>query len=638
MKTSPIASSVLVLVATVTWAQDDHRFADFRPAPVEYEPSGEVAPLPGSGFDSAALEEAGFPVAARETLCRLGFAVVRSGRSDVLDTYDRTAKLGLPPLYTADLFLHYHALVFARVLATLEDEVLAPGLERISLALLEELAREGPDPSSPAGRAALSWAATFAALGGDLSRTPGPVEDEVAREIALVHAAEGIARSPILGRDVDYGLFRPPRGYAQGPRLRYFRRILWAGTIGFRTSGDELDAAFQIARAVSEARLEGGSALDLLDDLAAVVGFFSGASADLGPRDVLGRGSSSAPASLERLTVGPDDAPPEILILPRTSLPDAHILARLAHPHVGTQEEPRLFPSALDIWAVFGSSEADTALRTEGAEAFRGYASERLRLAERFAPFLPFESSRWGQTLYWGFLHAAKPLLSSDARAPWAFAREPAWAARGLEAVLGAWVEGRLEGRSGSARRDLARMPPGGVLLPPPAFFARLEALARMAREGIASRDFPRRGLPGPGEAGDPVELLGSFERVLGRCREISIATREGRGPREDDDAFLASLPAELARLPVHPEGAGDREATSIAFTLHVRGRGAYHLVESAGPADDLIVALPGSGRPILYVGPALRWNESVVPEDLPEGPLALDPPPFARIYTVAGE
>ncbi len=612
----------LLLAAGAAFGQDAFRpeeFAEYRPAQVRYRPIERPEPLPVDPAGITGLDAAGLSDDARSILASGGFVVVRRGRPGFLEALIEARRLGVPPCYTEDLFLHVHARAMARVLRTLEDEALGPSVERLGADLAAAI------ESAPAGDRgdghdlARAWIHVLVALGGDLRPVPADLRGVVARELACVLAADGLRTSPLLGRDVDYSAFRPSAAYASGRRRCWFQRLVWAGSVGFRMNGIEGAAARHLARALDRA-----GARERRRDLVAAIQFFSGAAADLDLEEL----DSPAPPDPDRLPIGEPGAEPEVHLLPRRSLPDAFILQELAHPRVGDAVRPRLFPSGLDVWSVFGSPRARAALRSGGAEDFAGYPEAKLALAERFAPLYPFEARRWGRTLYWGRLHAARPLLDLDLEAPCAFERTEAWADRRLQACLGSWVDAQAGEPGTESRTGTGPMPAGGVLLPPPVFFARLEALAAMAREGILSRAALREGLGRPGRAGDPLLLLDRLERLLGRCREVGTASREGRPLDAAARAFLDGLAADLGALPVHGGTIGESE---VAFSLHVRGRGTYHLVESTGPVDDLYVVGPGGA---LRMGPAYRWGEAVYQDPPPSGPVDTEIPAFVRPWT----
>ena len=83
------------------------------------------------------------------------------------------------------------------------------------------------------------------------------------------------------------------------------------------------------------------------------------------------------------------------------------MLDQLLAPNVGTQLEPRLLPSPLDLAAAFGSDFAYAIQRDAGETAYAHYDDQMTAMRDAIAA-RPDEA--WGSTVYDAWLSAIEPM------------------------------------------------------------------------------------------------------------------------------------------------------------------------------------------------------------------------------------
>lgn len=187
-------------------------------------------------------------------------------------------------------------------------------------------------------------------------------------------------------------------------------------------------------------------------------------------------------------------------------LPDTFITQQLLFPIPGPftgQGKPftmemtrggpqRCWARGLDVMAVLGSARAAAILQQEGDTAYRDYAATFQKLRGEFSDLPP---EQWTKTLYWGWLHALRPLLEPAGEGYPRFMRTAAWQDRDLRAALASWAQLRhdtiLYVKQPYAPVATAMpMPPPevhsrGYVEPRPEFYGRLLALTQATQEGL---------------------------------------------------------------------------------------------------------------------------------------------------------
>jgi hypothetical protein len=296
-------------------------------------------------------------------------------------------------------------------------------------------------------------------------------------------------------------------------------------------------------------------------------------------------------------------------------IPDAYIFQNLvAMDYLGegrpftmveSQGGPvRGFPRGLDVMDLLGSARARAILREEGDTDYRDYEAKREKLAAEFEGFTPAD---WNRNLYWGWLHALKPLLEPVGEGYPTFMRTGAWTDRGLHAALASWAELRhdtilyaKQSYTPGVTSIPVERPIAGYVEPRPEFYARLAALTRMTRAGLdrlaALDDAARR-------------RLDALAAILDRLTAISVKELSSEPLTDDDHAYIRDFGARLEATVEGIDPVGLK--TTVAADVHTDGNTARVLEEAVGYVDWLVAAAPQpGGPPALVAGPVLSYFE----------------------------
>jgi hypothetical protein len=200
---------------------------------------------------------------------------------------------------------------------------------------------------------------------------------------------------------------------------------------------------------------------------------------------------------------------------------DEYLLDQLLYPHVGTSENPRLMPSAVDLASTFGSPFAESVMAAKGAPEYANYDSQLKadRVAVAMRP-----KQQWGSTVYDAWLYALQPMWTKHGNAFPDYMRSGAWAAKDLQSGLGSYTELKhdtilfAKQLVAEAGGDFSNRNPLNWVEPDPSAFARLASASDLMRRGLA-----RRGLLMP-EAGGLLKTETAMLAFLGATARTELA------------------------------------------------------------------------------------------------------------------
>ena len=301
-------------------------------------------------------------------------------------------------------------------------------------------------------------------------------------------------------------------------------------------------------------------------------------------------------------------------------VPDSYMFQHLVVPEVGSytgngqpftmKSTPggavRAMPRGLDVMAVLGSDRALAILKKEGDTAYERYDEELAKLRQEFAGF---SQADWNRNLYWSWLYALRPLLDSLGPGYPTFMQSEAWQDKQLNTALASWAELRhdtiLYAKQSYSMQTTSMpqqpRPVVGYVEPVPEFYARMLALTRMTRQGLA-------GLSALSKAEEI--RLNKLEEVLVRLIEISDNELENRELTESDYEFIRSFGEQLDGIIAGVEEKG-KETTMIADVHSDTNNPMEALEEGVGYVDMVIVAYQvPDGRIIIGAGPTLSYYE----------------------------
>lgn len=536
----------------------------------------------------------------KRQLAEVGFVVAPDEAEQMFLLYEQYVDTAdVVNFITVDSLLQAWHVFFDFSLRTVEQQHLLPAAREMTQLLREAAAEQldaAPDgPVREAARANVAYLSVAARLLDPTAEVPDAVADHVRRELALIEAHQGRADSPVMGSTIHYSQFNPRGHYTRSEELgRYFRAMMWYGLVGLNLEApnDQVNRRqTRQALLLTKALDESPAARSAWERLSEPVKFFVGGADDLGveeyaplAREVFGASlplqELASQSMLEQFIArARDELPaPEIAPFfheadasgtyvgrPRTQgrqfrlvgqrfIPDSWVLQQLVSPLVGSPgpQTARDMPKGLDVMAALGSERAREILTERyNEDRFENYEAQldavTASLADR-----PEET--WRSNLYWGWLHALRPLLVPKGEGHPTFVQSTRWLDRELNTSLASWAEMRhdtvLYAKQSGAEMGAGPMPePKGYVEPYPEVFARLAYLAWRSRQGLAEREML------------PERLAAAYESLEGTLLFLKgIAEKELTGrPRTDEEyERIQYFGGELERLTLEMTEGGE--------------------------------------------------------------------------------
>ncbi len=490
--------------------------------------------------------------------------------------YERWRYREVPLFVTTDSVLHVYHLLFDKTLRDLETRYFIPTLEDLLTAMMQASQAQadstaGTALEEPALRNLAFFSVAARLLEMDIP-TPASVSDLVEAELANIEAHAGAGISPIWDREdlpldkkliEDYSQYIPRGHYTRSDALkRYFKTMMWLGRMTFRLRDTvETQRALLVTQALRTAAApDGTSALELWQNIYEPTVFLVGKADDLsyfeyGPLSdsVFGAGAPPEAFGDADMTAAFFEAaeqlpPPQVnsmwvwiwedkteatkgfRFMGQRFTIDAYVFGQMIWRNVGTLDNPRGLPKALDFMAALGSEEALSLLDEMGETAYENFDSQMAKVRTELAAL---EVDTWTENVYWSWLYALQPVIEvKDGRFP-EFMRTQAWTRKDLSTALGSYTElkhdtilyaKQVMAEMGGGAPDVE--PPRSYIEPNPEAYARLLALAEMTRDGLANRGLLDDAMAG--NLANLIDLLG----FLKTGAEMQLAGQ----PLTDDD------------------------------------------------------------------------------------------------------
>jgi hypothetical protein len=566
----------------------------------------------------------------------------------------------------------------ADVDAGLLAPALATMLRRLDLRLAAESRGAGADMATPylVARGVVAVALAFL---DPAYAPPPELDMLVAGEKSRILTHEGVAASPWLGVPVDYSAMSPRGAADRDEaHANWFRAVAWlegaalalegAGEGPVHAQVDVATARVHTRAALVLARLldyeVDAEAASAWDRVARASELLVGKPDDATPRDLVQAAATlkldvrsgdwfanvalvdrvrhavarARPARIDDGSLG-SLAPlagldpvlplgrlaPGVRLVGPCATPDAELLQALVFPSVGAfaghdpppteRDGLRALPSALDVAAWLGSTEARATLRSSGDDAYLRYAETLNRIMHARPANGSLERHR---TPYLSMLDAVETWLGpslGDRVQPGSSTAE--WRARKADVALAAWTELRHDatGMSRVQVLDVRVAPhlPAASVVPvfvephPEAIAKLISALRQVQRALLASGSIAR--------TAPSVAVLDEVDDLLWSALGVAVHEASDRAVPPELATALAGFPARLRALESTLTTSGAAEVPLVADVHSDRPSGRA-LEEATGRIEEvwLVEREPETHRTWLAVGAAIPHVELVQP------------------------
>jgi hypothetical protein len=220
------------------------------------------------------------------------------------------------------------------------------------------------------------------------------------------------------------------------------------------------------------------------------------------------------------------DGSPALHVMGQRFVPDSYVFGQMVFGYVGTDANPRLFPSGLDMLAVLGSPRAkQLQIDTYHQDQFLNYTKQLDSLTAQFAAK---PAAQWVDNLYWNWLYTLVPLLQPCGKGYPLFMTTQAWTDKSLTTASGSWAELRhatvlyakqsYTGTTGLPCPNSMCFPQGYVE-PDPEAFGRLAAMVLFMKSGFDSVGISDM---------LPISKLTNLSSLCSELRDIAIQELQG--------------------------------------------------------------------------------------------------------------
>lgn len=604
--------------------------------------------LPLTAGQVAGLDDQNLTLSAaqQQAILANGFAVLPpsneqgSKYSEFYQLYEYSRYASLPVFVTTDSVFHVYHLIFDKMLRDLEKTSFIPILNELTTAMLDSSMKQydslkGTDLEQAALRNVAYFAVSAEVLGLTVN-VPAEAKSLADQEIALMESKAPMEASPIwtMGGEPndellleDYSQYTPRGHYTLSPELeKYFKAMMWYGRLTFRLKNTvETQRALLMIQAMRTAQTTSGkSATELWQNIYDPTVFIVGKADDLSfheygalsdqifgtTPDLTSFADAAKMAAFDK--AAKDLPPPQINSMwvyiwqdrdeatqgfrfmgQRFTL-DQYVFGQLIFRKVGTLDNPRGLPKALDLLAAMGSDEAYNLLNQMGETKYENFDTQLTKVKGEVAGF---GTDSWTQNLYWAWLYSMQPIFAVKGPQYPAFMQNQAWLHKDMATALSTWTELKHDTILYS-KQVMAEMgggqeenPPKGYVEPNPEAFARLLALAQMTRSGL-----DERGLLDETTKGNLDNLIDELQFLL----TISQSELTGAAISNDDywriqyyGGWMEAMTIAAADPPEGGEGRNYLEDQKSALVADVASGYGFALEEGVGYPVPILVVSP---------------------------------------------
>jgi hypothetical protein len=641
----------------------------YQPQP--YEPQMDDLPIDLATLGNAAVIQ-GLTTQQKQFLTENGFVIIETGDLQFRDISNNTARYyGQPYYLTTDAAYHGLHVTFDELLASLEAEYMRPVLwqllqkeyEQVSLYMEQA---KGTDIELDV-QLTLDYLAVASKLLYPENELDPAMETRIAPQIDQIMAFGGPAGSVLIPDFIDdYGAYRPVGHYAGKPELEtYFLAMSWLGRVAFKFQDPDVPglqaskAPLIMTLALNEASLGGEALYQIWLDLHELIDFMIGPSDDPGPmelselmNDVYGEEISFADLmdddKWQQFLSQTDQLPaPQInstfasfssameqsrdwRFMGQVFTLDGFIFQNLIFDKVGTLQNPRSFPSGLDVAAAFGSQTAYDLQDQYGQTKYENYV-EQMQLMQETVSRQPEE--QWLNRFYSSWLYAFRPQVEPKGEALPPVMRTNAWTYKDMNSMLGSWAELKHDtilyakmpmGLGGGGPPSSG--PPPAYVEPNPQVFYRLAYAAQLLHFKLypITQNWDNLGYhewPSGGEISfyDQYEFLGRLGNRFSELGDIAIKELNHEEVLKDEYYFIYGCITykecvDHQRDDLDRDGYVSPKPDPIPVIAAVSGSGDYVLEAGVGYLNRIYVAVPLEGKLQIAQGGVFTYYEFTQP------------------------
>ena len=580
----------------------------------------------------------------RDFLAKNYFVVTPGTSEQLFYVYEQNEYKAIPSFITTDSVLQLYHIFYNYSLRTTEETALTPNLKTLTTSMLTELISEYESVSDADIKQAISDCIVYFAVAGNLLGNPLPADmpdgarGKMDAEVSLVNAAAERTDSPLIGEKVDYGVFTVRGHYTRSEDFkRFFRAMMWYGHMYFSIYKDNApdivgtQRAMIIANAASAADI-----LDVWENVYSPTVFYVGQADDLTIYDLYNAMSgaytgdfwawlsntaevgkiSEELADLNKAQIQQqhqkDKQVTQFRFMGQRYTPDSDILQSL------TDMRKRPYPSALDVAAVLGSTDAAGYI-TKYLNPAANWPEYNDIFAQTKARFDALPDDTWRSNMYYGWLWTLKPLLNPSGNVsnyPF-FAQTQAWRDKSLATALASWTELRHDTvlyvkESGAEMGGWPEVKYPGYVEPSIEVYERLLWLTNFSKDNLSSRGLLNENM------GNKADKIASLLQFLITCSQKELSGETLSDEEQNEivryGGLLESLSTSIATddqayswYQVEPEA--DR---NMALVVDVHSGPNGVLTEAVGRAAEIYVVIESQGRLVLTRGAVFDYFETI--------------------------
>ena len=533
-------------------------FGAYTPGSAPFTPSVAPYTIPNNLTGVLYADRYAFSDTAIAMLVKNGFAATPTNAQSMTAIYKSTDDKGLPVFVTTDAVLHTFYKTYDNMLKIAEYNRFYAELDSMLHCLLGGIVPLRAYSSNDSLKLAITRAAAYIDVAHTLLTdtitfaNDSAVKAMVVAETSLVYQHQGFAQSNIVPSDTeDYSQYVPRGHYTLDSKFEhYFRSMMYLGRISMSINSHPATLqACIITRLLATTVLGADSAKALWANIYNPTTFFVGRSDDLNFLQYAGAfdrvlGSQWRTGDIGIFYTKLDTILTELHKLPlplilsgldtsagfhvmgQRFVPDSYVFGQLVFGYVGTDANPRLFPSGLDMLAVLGSQRArQLQISTYHQDQFLNYTSQLDSLTAQFAAK---PAAQWVDDLYWNWLYTLVPLLQPCGQGYPFFMTSQAWTDKSLTTASGSWAELRhasvLYAKQSYTYATTVPCPdficfPQGYVEPNPEVFGRLAAMVLFMKNGFDSAGISQM---------LPITKLASLSALCLELRDIAIQELQG--------------------------------------------------------------------------------------------------------------